>query len=262
MKKNQLQSNQIDFLVQHYRITMEKNNHPLSFQCSKLLDQEFVANLINGLKDIYQVTGSFVIASQFMKRYGFMVTVPYLYSLSVWNKELDIDPKKVTFQSFEQDGNWIPKLYLKSFMTTSPEDYSRVQWRQNAIEKLFKYHLGPVIKIFARQGKVTRQMLWENTAIYIFWLYESLMEQFPENRQIKEDFTYLLEEDGSLFGNYTYNPISKFYTKKRYIPQKDANIRVRKTCCLYNRLPGVEDSCTTCPQTCKIVQKRGDEVCG
>jgi ferric iron reductase protein FhuF len=262
MTNLQLLSKEIDYLVQHYRITTEQQENPLSFPCAELLNKEFVADLINRLKGKYQVNDPFVITSQFMKRYAFMVTVPYFYTLSIWEKRLEISPEKVSFQSFEENGVWVPKLCLSSLETTTPEDVSRDLWRREAYEELFKDHLSPVIKVFADQGKVSHHILWENTATYIFWIYERMMEQFPENCQIQEDFHYLLEADANLFGDYTYNPISKFHIEKRYVPQQDATIRVRQTCCFYNRLPGVADSCTSCPLTCKIVQKRGDEVYG
>jgi siderophore-iron reductase FhuF len=260
MIENQLLPKELDFLVENYRLTTEKNDHPLSFPCENLLNDEFVIELIHRLKETYQVTEPYIIASQFMKRYGYMVCVPFLYALSTWNKALVISPEKLSFQSYEQNGNWLPKLCLSSLSTESPDETNRNEWRKVSFEKLFKDHLNPVIEKLAKHGKVSRHILWENVAVYIFWIYERIIEQFPERSQIEEDFTYLLTAEGYVFGNFSYNPIGRFYTKN--VHERESSIRIRNTCCFYNRLPGVVDSCTTCPQNCKIEQKRGEEVCG
>jgi ferric iron reductase protein FhuF len=260
MKNKQLLSNEIDILVERYRLTLFKNEHPLSFPCSELLNQVFVNDLLNRLNRMYQSTENFVIASQFIKRYSFMVAVPFLYGLSMFDKEIDIDLQRTSLQSYDEGGAWLPKLNLTTFEVTTPDGKGRKEWRLDAFERLFKEHLSPIIKMLAQQGKVSRQILWENTAVYIFWIYESMMEQEPSNPLILEDFTALLEAEGALFGDYTYNPIGKFYMEKRYVAHKEKKMRVRKTCCFYNRLSGVQSSCTTCPLACNVVQKKGEEI--
>jgi ferric iron reductase protein FhuF len=260
MKNKQLVSNEIDILVQKYRLTLSKNEHPLSFNSSELLNPFFVNNLLKHLKGMYQVTERFVSASQFIKRYSYLVAVPYLYGVSMFDKGIDIDIQRTSLQSFEDGGAWLPKLNLSTLDVTTPDGISRKEWRRAAFEGLFKDHLSPIINMLALQGKVSRQILWENTAIYIFWIYESMMEQDPSNQQILEDFTALLEAEGALFGDYTHNPLSKFYTEKRYVAHKEKFMRVRKTCCFYDRLTGVQSSCTTCPKRCNVGQKRGNEM--
>ncbi|MFZ3590048.1 siderophore-iron reductase FhuF [Bacillus sp. DJP31] len=262
MTKQTLQTDELEFLVQHYRLSVENVEDPLSFPCKNLRNADFVDDLLVRLNQIYKISEPYVIASQFMKRYSYMLTVPYLYAMSVWDKQIDFAPDKVSFQSFEQDGVWLPKLHLSSIEVTTPYGGSRTEWRECSLKKLFKEHLSPIIEILARQGRVSRQILWENTATYIFWIYESMVVKYPNNRVILDDFNAILNADGVLFGNYSFNPIRKFYTEKRVVPVMDTELRVRKTCCFYNRLPGVQVSCTTCPKTCTIGQKRGEVVNG
>ncbi|MBM6618911.1 siderophore-iron reductase FhuF [Bacillus suaedaesalsae] len=257
MAKNQLQPHELERLVQSFRITLEQSNDPLSFPSKNLLSTEFVSELIEQLKGVYNVREHYVIASQFMKRYAFMVVVPYFYSLSMWNKQLDMDIEKVTFQSKMEDGAWLPRLQLQTIDVTMSDPNDRAEWLRTSLKKLFKQHLDQVIKVLAPTGKISRQVLWENTAIYIFWIYEIM---FKENtsEQVKQDLEFLLNADGSMFGDYTYNPIAKFYSEKK----SNEEVRTRKTCCFYDRLPGVKGRCSTCPVTCKIPDEEGDGICG
>lgn len=257
MAKNQLQLNELERLVQSFRITLNHSNDSLTFPSRNLLNNEFVSELIEKLQDVYKVTEPYVIASQFMKRYSFMIVVPYLFSLSMWNKQLEIDLDKVTFQSMMENEHWLPRLQIQTLDVTMPSESSREEWRRAALEKLFKDHLDGIIKVLAPVGKISRQVLWENTAVYIFWIYE-IMAKENKSEQIKNDFEYLLKADGSLFGDYSYNPIAKFYTEK----SSEEEVRTRKTCCFYNRLPGVTDSCSTCPVTCRLPDEEGDGICG
>ncbi|WP_456277758.1 siderophore-iron reductase FhuF [Bacillus sp. AK128] len=254
MVSKQLLSNELDIL-KNYRLTLD---HPeeqtYSFTCNGLLDQDVIDDFFNRLKSMYQVSEPFVVASQFMKRYGYMITVPFLYSLSMFHKKLDISLQTSVFQSYETDGVWLPKLQIGTLEVHAVED-QREGWRTAAFESLFRDHLAPVIDQISSQAKVSKHILWENAAVYIFWIYESMMEQEPNNELLKEDFQALLDAEGSMFGNLSKNPISKFYTEKRYISHMDKEIRVRKTCCMFNRLPNSEGACTTCPLTCNVMMK-------
>ncbi|KAA0545303.1 siderophore-iron reductase FhuF [Bacillus sp. BGMRC 2118] len=257
MANNQLQPHELERLVHSFRMTIQPHEDPLSFPSKSLISHEFVAGLIQQLKEVYNVTETYVIASQFMKRYAYMVVVPFFFSLSMWNKQLNMDIDQVSFQSFKEDGVWLPKLQMQTMEVITPEPDGRGEWLNAAFEKLFKYHLDPVIRVLAPEGKVSRQVLWENTAIYIFWIYEIMVKETTSN-QVNQDFDFLLKADGSMFGEYKYNPIAKFYTEKKSTEE----VRVRKTCCFYDRLPGVKDRCSSCPVTCKIPEEEGDGMCG
>ena len=92
--------------------------------------------------------------------------------------------------------------------------------------------------------------LWENTAIYVYWLYEKRMQEFTddEHRQlIEDDFHYLLFElDGKLFGCKD-NPLYTYYSKIYQNPLTGSSIRVRKTCCLYYKTKPGNPFCSGCP---------------
>ena len=84
--------------------------------------------------------------------------------------------------------------------------------------------------------KQSKLILWDNIAIYLFWLYETVL---PKNRRTqkyriepKEDFDYLISEaPETLFGNEHTNPIKRYYHKKVYIEDLQEEVRVRTTCC-------------------------------
>ncbi|WP_246946135.1 siderophore-iron reductase FhuF [Bacillus pinisoli] len=251
MRSKQLQSNEWEVLT-NYRLTTEDSEHAYCFSCTKLLNEAFVSEFIEKLKEMYGVNETFVAASQFIKRYAYMVTVPYLYSMSMFHKRIDIGLEGTIFQSYEENKVWLPKLQIQSQDALLPT-HDRASWRAAGFESLFKDHLAPVISMVAKQGKISKHILWENAAVYVFWIYESMMKEQPKNEIISDDFNALLAADCSVFGDYSKNPIHKYYTEKKYYDHVDTEIRLRKTCCLYNRLPGSQGSCSTCPQACQLV---------
>ncbi|MBM7661484.1 siderophore-iron reductase FhuF [Bacillus mesophilus] len=250
MVSKQLQSNELE-LLRNYRLTVKDVPEGFSFPCSKLLDEKFVGEFLIELQEMYQIDEPYVAASQFMKRYGYNIMVPFLYSMSMFDKRLDFSLTSSVFQSYEDNGTWLPKLQLGNLDVTTVEDH-RDSWRTASFKSIFRDHLSPVIEVLSVNAKVSRHNLWENAAVYIFWIYESMMEKEPNHPNLKEDFQALLEAEGTVFGSYSKNPIRKFYTEKKYISHKDSMLRVRKTCCFYNRLPDSEDGCSTCPQTCNV----------
>lgn len=66
-----------------------------------------------------------------------------------------------------------------------------------------------------KETNISKTILWENVAIYIYWLYEKDLlshENDEIRKRTKEDFHYLINEaPGNIFRNCNRNPLKKYY---------------------------------------------------
>jgi ferric iron reductase protein FhuF len=194
-----------------------------------------------------------VTASIFVKRYAFLVVI-YLYAMTAWNKRLNVDVNNLVLISDEQDRIWLPSFSFTdhSYVKATSED--REEWRSETIKLIFAKNLYPVMDRLMRTTKTSKYILWENIAVYIFWLYETVFED-EKNEKIKNrakaDFDYLVNQaPGKLFGGYNQNPLNRYYTDPIFIPEYGKEVRVRKTCCFSCELTENSKRCNTCPPKC------------
>src|SRR5699024_5945609 len=90
-------------------------------------------------------------------------------------------------------------------------------------------------------------MLWENTAVRIYSLYERRMATLEGGAAARRDadFNFLLRTDPALFG-MPFNPLHYF----RFCPTRlsdGAEVRFRRTCCLYFQATCPQEYCRACP---------------
>jgi siderophore-iron reductase FhuF len=168
--------------------------------------------------------------------------------MSSYHRFLNIAVDNIeVLDSFEND-IWLPKLFVKdqtSFMASTETE--RIEARRHFLQQLFSKHINEVWDVLSSVGKIPKQTLWENTVVYIFWLYESVIQELSCDHA-KEDFKFLLfEADGSIFGNYPKNPLVRFYSEK--IIKNGHEIRPRNTCCLSYQIDE-KYMCKSCPKTC------------
>jgi ferric iron reductase protein FhuF len=194
-------------------------------------------------------------ASVFMKRHAFLAVL-YLYSMSAFNKKLDVSPENIILADAIKDGLWLPEFYLKNISADVCPDGEREKWRTEAVRHLFADNLFPVMNAISKSANISKLILWENVAVYIFWLYEKILSEVadPEVKlRAAEDFSYLVElAPGKLFGRYSKNPIARFYSEPVYQDETDSYIRIRKTCCYSYLLKEKGSYCKTCPRTCGL----------
>ncbi len=194
-----------------------------------------------------------VAASIFMKRYAFLPVIT-LYSMTMLKKKLNPSIQNISFiDSFEND-MWLPSIKFQS-MSSIDMDTDYPHLREKLYRELFAQHIYGVMDTLSRVTKLSKLIMWENIGIYLFWLYESLLEENKDpmiHRLITEDFHFLLDDQNAkLFGPYNHNPLKRYFHEKRYFQQYDAHVRVRSTCCFSYRLDEKENRCKTCPQACK-----------
>lgn len=191
--------------------------------------------------------------SIFMKRYAFLAVI-YLYAMTAWSKQLNVSPGNLFLRAKEKNNLWMLDIYFEN-KETNPVLSDRAEWRKTALKHLFADNIFRVMEMAGRACKISKLILWENIAIYIFWLYETV---FPEimDMEIQEraaaDFDYIVNHaPGSCFGNYHQNPIKKYSVPLEYQPETGQEIRARKTCCFSYEAESIGDYCKTCPHICR-----------
>jgi ferric iron reductase protein FhuF len=192
-----------------------------------------------------------VAASLLMKRLGFLA-VNCLFSMTAFNKALKMDPSAIWIDSYVENGIWLPKLRYKEVHVTEAPECNREEWRQHHYKELFGGIITPLIDRMAKEAKVSRQTLWENVMVYVYWLYETVLQKLEINEaELEEDFASLRAADPSFFG-MNRNPAAAFYKPKTFVERHQAEIRVRSTCCYYYKTNEAGTRCSTCPLDCKV----------
>ncbi|MEH7440799.1 siderophore-iron reductase FhuF [Bacillus sp. JJ1122] len=222
---------------------------PIAF--TSLLEESSMNNLLRKLEAEMSAPDLKTTASVWMKRHAFLAVI-YLYAMSVFNKQLNAAPDSLLLVEMKKDGLWLPDFYFKSKSALICSDEGRNEWRREAVRHLFMDNIFPVMEALGKAAKISKLILWENVAVYIYWLYEKVVAEHADEAikaRAAEDFDYVIQlAPGSLFGNYHQNPLARYHAEPDY--QEDADfVRVRKTCCFTYKL-NAKGYCKTCPKIC------------
>jgi siderophore-iron reductase FhuF len=237
--------------LREFRVCFQKGaNDSLTIPIKDLTDQGLLKNYIVKVQEKLNAPSLMVAASMFSKRYSYLIVVPALYSFSALNKRINVSIDHVSLEPSQSKEYWMPELYLMDQMGVFPSTVQeRDELRELVIKEIFANHLNVIWNALSKIAKIPKQILWENTAIYLFWLYESLLEKdLPEytRNRIKDDFQFLLyNAEGSLFGEYQRNPITKFFHDK--VKMEGSVVRIRRTCC-FSYEAETRIMCKTCPK--------------
>ncbi|WP_168412912.1 IucA/IucC family C-terminal-domain containing protein [Bacillus salacetis] len=198
-------------------------------------------------------------SSLLVKRYAFLAVIS-LFTFSAFNKKLNVSPANVFLADGNKNGLWMPGFWLVDDSAQSVKD--REKEREEAAREVFLDHLFPLIDSVKISTGLSDLISWENVAVYMFWIYEGLIEhedlQHARSR-MEEDFRWLLDDSNAgLFGPYKKNPLARYHSEKQYVREQDSDLRVRLTCCFSYKLRGGEGNrCKTCPQTCNVKYPKG-----
>jgi ferric iron reductase protein FhuF len=235
--------------LQQFRLSTQRSDSQLSIRADRLLNKDVLVAYLEALQQKIAAPKVTTAASMFMKRYSFLVVMA-LYAMSIWDKRLNIHQENVWIETDDESEKWLPTFRLDKW-ECSPADSVRPMWRSETIRILFADHIYLLIEILSKTTKLSKLILWENVAIYVFWLYETLLEdeKFAGMREkLLEDFHFVVQEaNGELFSRYRKNPLSRFWKEKTYSPIHQKQIRVRTTCCLYHQTTKDGSRCQTCP---------------
>jgi ferric iron reductase protein FhuF len=239
--------------LKKYRLSTDRSDSVLSVRADQLMKQDSLAAYLRMVQQKMDIPNLPTTASMLMKRYSFLVVMT-LYAMSVWDKRLHIQPENVWLETDDESEKWLPTFRLDK-LECSQLDSDRQQWRCETIRILFANHIHPLIELLFQTTKLSKLILWENVAIYVFWLYETLLadEQYTHmTEKLLEDFHFVIQEArGELFGGYQNNPLSRFWKDKTYSIPHQKNIRIRTTCCLYYQTTKDGSRCLSCPLLCK-----------
>jgi ferric iron reductase protein FhuF len=217
-----------------------------SIPVRSVLDSEQCISYLDRLTGIFQSPSRAVAASQFSKRYAFLTLVPALYTMTMFNKGLNLSIDNSYVESVFRDQIWLPHLRLADLTVSSPANH-RHEWREEMLSVLFAGNLAPIWRSMSAAANISMSILWENTAVYVYWLYEKRLTEETKSQnisRIQDDFHYLIHEaPGYLFGEAA-NPLQKYYSPL------NTSCRIRKTCCLYYQISAAADYCSGCPKKC------------
>ncbi len=241
--------------LKRFRLIEENRVGATSVLAQELLDE---ASMTKYLEKNGPVIGSQdlkVNGSIFTKRYAFLAVLG-LYCMSFLNKKIDVSPSNVRLVENIENSLWLPHFQLQDFTLV---DIQSDQDKQEYIDQLF-HHIHDMIQSVNRATKLSDLIMWENIAVYIYWLYENeaMVEEAHSKESVQHDFKLLLAEENHAFYSYHHNPLARYYTDKVQVIGREEEIRVRKTCCFSYKLENKEKvRCKTCPPTCKIRKQEG-----
>ncbi|MGV2939947.1 IucA/IucC family C-terminal-domain containing protein [Mesobacillus sp. LC4] len=250
--KRELTATEIGILA-NYRFVDSEPEKDVQIDFRPFTDESAMGAYLEKFNEGLKAPDAKTAASVFMKRHAFLAVL-YLYSMTAFNKKLDVSPENIILADAIKDGLWLPGFYLKNKSTELCPSGQREEWRKEAIGHLFLDNLSPVMDAISKSAKISKMILWENVSVYIFWLYEKILSQVDDH-EVKEraqkDFSFLIETaPGKLFGRYHSNPIARYHTEPVYQEEADTYIRIRKTCCFSYMLKDKGSYCKTCPRTC------------
>ncbi|RAL27086.1 IucA/IucC family C-terminal-domain containing protein [Thermoflavimicrobium daqui] len=248
-----LQTEEMHYLQQHFRLTQKSSmDHLETVKALDLFEPKKCESYLNHLTKVLDFPSLQVAASQLSKRYAYMVVLPVLFSMSVWNKGLMMKADHCFIEPDWKADRWMPRLRLESGLTSNIEGEREV-WRDRLIQELFAENITRVWHTLTLVTRVPLSTLWENTAIYIFWLYEEKIKDFDNHtrQRANADLQYLIHAASPRLFGEAQNPLKKFDSPKTYVIDEDSYIRIRQTCCLYYQTHILGTCCKSCPRKVK-----------
>jgi ferric iron reductase protein FhuF len=238
------------FLEENGRLVVGDSSARESVKLSSLLEEGAVCAYLDKRQEDLGTDKNDVAASLLLKRLGFLA-VNCLLSMSTYDKTFKINPERIWLDSSYDKGIWLPKIRFNELEVDAAPLIGRSEWRTRHFTSLFQGLYVPLIERVAKEAKISRQTLWENVMLYVYWLYETVLPKLEVTEHATEDFKALLEAPASLF-EMNRNPAATFYSEKVYVEKHQAKIRVRKTCCFYYQTNTSGARCSTCPLECKV----------
>lgn len=243
-----LRADQIQELKAQFRITDESPWGDLaSFQSVQaLFDPQICRTYLEKISEKFQTTSLVVVASQFAKRYSYLLVVPTLYAMSVYHKGLPVHPNNCYIQSYDEGQLWLPRLALADWQVDQPIE-NRARWREQLLRKLFAGNVAKVWAALQQNTGIQPAILWENTTIYIQWIYQQFIQHRADSQVAEDDLHFLLHQASPELFGAPFQPLQKF-----------ASAGNRKTCCLYYLTNPEQSLCKGCPR--QRIRKRRSMV--
>lgn len=189
-------------------------------------------------------------ASLFAKRWAFLVTGAPLYAMSVFDKGLATGLDAVSLDADYADRLWVSHLRLRNpAVSLAPAGAARDAWRTEVATRLFAGHLAPLWRALSAAGGVAERILWENTAVRAYSLYEGRLDGVDPTAlaRAQADFAWLRRDAPPAVFGLDHNPLARYDAAPTPVPGRAQPVRFRKTCCLYYQVPHAREYCRACP---------------
>lgn len=238
-----------------------EDNIGFRIEAVQLLDDEQCLATLEQIMHALGAPNLKVAASLTIKRLAFLVLAPTLYSLSRFDKGLDVSLSQCVFDFRLENRIWQSKLPLKSVQIT-PLCGDRAAWRAQVFRRVLAEHLTPVVETFQRLTCSPKRILWENVAVRVFSIYERrVLPGLEGERQAiaQADYAWLLSEEASAVFGLETNPIAEFDTAFTELESGGELVRVRRTCCYYYRATEPQEFCSNCPLPLRLNRNKKAE---
>lgn len=223
---------------------------------STLLEREYCLAYLDGLAVRLGVDSRPIAASMLSKRYAALAAVPFFYALTCYDKALELPLESVLLRSGKDRGDpWLEGITVRGSLSAVPAGGVREPWRYRAAERFVRLHLTPLWEALSRYSGISEAVLWENTAVRIYSLYEKKLPSLgcASFAQIADDLRFLLHELPAEAFGWRRQPFAQFFggsqDDESVSGGKPTQLRVRKTCCLHYCVSGRGDFCAACPRS-------------
>lgn len=222
------------------RITDQASEQDL-LSVADLLNVDRCRDFLQEVAQFTQAPSLDVAASLFAKQYAYLLVTTVFWTMSVHDKILPVEIENCQLRCYNPHGQWAPCLQLKNWSGVRPIDsIDRASDRQALLNTLMRDHLAPLWRLFQKETGIPRITLWENTVIYLHWLYQIRMPEQLSPEQLKQaeaDYqAVVLKAPAECFGERT-QPFARLLT----------NRKGRKTCCQFYRTCNDDSYCQDCP---------------
>ncbi|MCG5251628.1 IucA/IucC family C-terminal-domain containing protein [Brevibacillus agri] len=255
MNKNWLEADESAYLAEHFRLT---HGVPVRsgelIPVTELLDEKTCADCLARMSGYLHAPSLKVTASLFAKRYAFLTVAPILYAMTVYNKAITLDIGQCQLVLAKEPGEpWLSRLHVRASDVRAFAAGDRSEWREQIIRSLFAGHIAPLWHTISRVANIPRMVLWENTAVRLFSLYEKRIkaEAGSELRErVQADFACLLKHAPAPWFGEAQNPFAQFCEFGDSEPGAATARpgRIRKTCCYHYKVSSREGFCSACPR--------------
>ncbi|QEA00187.1 hypothetical protein D0439_16805 [Lysinibacillus fusiformis] len=254
---NKLSAEEKPILLSDYRLTFEPAiDATYSISAENLLDAEQALVYLQTIAPFFQSPSLLVTASLFGKRYSVLTMASAFYAMSRYDKGLQVTIENIWVEAEGHAKPWMPNVRFIDHTVSVPTT-DRNAWRDEVLKGIFADNLAKVWQSLTKISKIPKTILWENTAIYVNWLYETKIREGANEQEIirlQEDYDYIVNQaPGALFGEKK-NPLTNYCGPKVTIKESEHPIRIRKTCCFYYHTSDeINDYCISCPKIKRLV---------
>ncbi|MCW2479777.1 IucA/IucC family C-terminal-domain containing protein [Candidatus Symbiopectobacterium sp. NZEC135] len=191
-----------------------------------------------------------ITASLLSKRVAFLTTAAAFYPLSMYNKGLHMALTNCLLDTRHDGHLWQSHMVMDDLSLSIPlSDSDRASWRDTILRSVFAEHLTPLWHVLSAASGISSRILWENTAVRLFSLFEHRMQpaDAATEARVKQDFHYVVHEaPGALFG-LDANPLTGYFRPLTWVAAKGEWVRFRRTCCFYYKASQPQAFCQACP---------------